>query len=411
MPYAILRTEKLKTFGNIGGSLAHNYRDIETKNADPSLTPNNSHSLPDAESVKNAISERLPEKRRSDSVLCIEYMITASPEWTGWNDERQKEFFDKSVQWLENRHGKNNVVATSIHRDETTPHLIAYVVPLDNDTGRLNAKKFLGGKSTLSKMQSDFADTIKHLGLERGIEGSKAEHTKIKDYYAKVNEPVPKIGKIEIPKPGLMDTSKKYGERVKNEVIAQIKPTFEHYATMSKEVKDARKDASEAHQTLLELRERTKPYLDATSNLNAIDTQKLNNEMRLISERLHEEHRRAEIQRKREFDERIRQKEQAFKEEWQKFYDDLTKFQQAFINTQLESIAREFRNDPVPLKNKQDERKHEFMSEKGREKLEKMERDRPKRELSPDYQAKIDEINKNKPKQDKTQDKSSGMQL
>ena len=51
------------------------------------------------------------------------------------------------------------------------------------------------------------------------------------------------------------------------------------------------------------------------------------------------------------------------------------------------------------------------MSEKGREKLEKMERDRPKRELSPDYQAKIDEINKNKPKQDKTQDRSSGMQL
>jgi len=26
--FAILRTEKLKTFGNIGGSLAHNFRDI-----------------------------------------------------------------------------------------------------------------------------------------------------------------------------------------------------------------------------------------------------------------------------------------------------------------------------------------------------------------------------------------------
>ena len=30
--FAILRTEKLKTFGNIGGSLAHNFRDIETPN-------------------------------------------------------------------------------------------------------------------------------------------------------------------------------------------------------------------------------------------------------------------------------------------------------------------------------------------------------------------------------------------
>jgi hypothetical protein len=33
--------------------------------------------------VKNAISERLPEK--GDLMqFCIEYMITASPEWQGW---------------------------------------------------------------------------------------------------------------------------------------------------------------------------------------------------------------------------------------------------------------------------------------------------------------------------------------
>mgnify|MGYP003600607478 FL=1 len=35
MAFAILRAEKLKTMGNIGGSLAHNYRSIETPNADP----------------------------------------------------------------------------------------------------------------------------------------------------------------------------------------------------------------------------------------------------------------------------------------------------------------------------------------------------------------------------------------
>ena len=65
--------------GNIGGSLAHNYRTIDTPNADSSQTPNNFHSLKNPEAVKTAISERLPEKRRSDAVLCVEYMITASP--------------------------------------------------------------------------------------------------------------------------------------------------------------------------------------------------------------------------------------------------------------------------------------------------------------------------------------------
>jgi hypothetical protein len=111
MAFAILRAEKLKTMGNVGGSLAHNYRTIETPNADPSRTPDNSHSLPTPEAVKAAISERLPEKRRSDAVLCIEYMITASPEWKGWDDDRQKEYFDQAKQWLEQQHGKQNVLA------------------------------------------------------------------------------------------------------------------------------------------------------------------------------------------------------------------------------------------------------------------------------------------------------------
>ena len=52
MAFAILRTSKLKTMGNIGGSLAHNYRTIETPNADHLKTPDNFHSLSNPEAVK-----------------------------------------------------------------------------------------------------------------------------------------------------------------------------------------------------------------------------------------------------------------------------------------------------------------------------------------------------------------------
>jgi hypothetical protein len=34
-------------------------------------------------------------------------------------------------------------------------------------------------------MQTDFHNEVKHLGLERGLEGSKAEHTTIKDFMLK----------------------------------------------------------------------------------------------------------------------------------------------------------------------------------------------------------------------------------
>jgi len=171
MSYAILRTEKLKSMGNIGGSLAHNYRTRDTPNAIPERLHLNTHDMANADDVKAAIVERLPKKRRSDAVLCIEYFIGASPDYFDGSDPRGERYFASAVQWLKELHGANNVVSTSVHHDETSPHLVAYVVPLDQ-SGKLNAKSFLGGRQKLTAMQTDFAQAMRSHGLERGIEGS-----------------------------------------------------------------------------------------------------------------------------------------------------------------------------------------------------------------------------------------------
>ena len=62
MAYCILRTAKLKTIGNISGSLAHTYRTINTPNADPSRTHLNDNSLPSHADALLAIKDKLPEK-------------------------------------------------------------------------------------------------------------------------------------------------------------------------------------------------------------------------------------------------------------------------------------------------------------------------------------------------------------
>ena len=163
MNYAILRTAKLKTMGNIGGSLAHNYRTIDTPNADPNRSSENEHTVATPEAVKQAIQDLLPEKRRSDAVLCIEYLITASPDWEGWGTDKEYDFFEQAGQWLIDKHGKENIAGMSLHRDETTPHLVAYVVPIDQK-GKLNCKEFLGGRAKLNKMQTYFENTVAGLG-------------------------------------------------------------------------------------------------------------------------------------------------------------------------------------------------------------------------------------------------------
>ena len=191
--YAILRLEKLKSFGNIAGSLAHTYRTRETPNADPDRFNQNTHSV-NKEEVLDKIKARLPEKRRKDAVLALEYLITASPEFFVTHTDNQPiidHYFNESLKWLNERHGSENVVSWHIHDDETSPHLVAYVVPIDQE-GRLNAKHFTGGRATLSKIQKDFYKKVgAQVKLEREIEGSTAKHTDIKDYYAALNSPQP----------------------------------------------------------------------------------------------------------------------------------------------------------------------------------------------------------------------------
>jgi len=282
MNYAILRTAKLKTMGNIGSSLAHSYRTTETPNADPNLTPKNHHSVATPEAVKKAIQDRLPEKRRSDAVLCIEYLITASPEWDGWGTRQEAEFFKRSAQWLMDKHGAENIAGISIHRDISTPHL---VIPIDQK-GKLNCKDFLGGRAKLNKMQTDFAKTVADLGLTRGKEGSKAKHTSIKEYYHDINHARDFTIEAVSPKPEMFESKARYGEKVTAAVIEQIEPTVKAANSILMDYEKARLDKSMAEDSYDTLKKRVEPYLVAIEGLNQEEIARVNEVMLLESRKI-----------------------------------------------------------------------------------------------------------------------------
>ncbi|WP_201588371.1 MobV family relaxase [Psychrobacter jeotgali] len=285
MNYAILRTAKLKTMGNIGGSLAHNYRTIETPNADPNRTPKNNHSVATPEAIKQAIQNRLPEKRRSDAVLCIEYLITASPEWEGWGKSQEAEFFKRSSQWLIDKHGAENIAGMSIHRDISTPHLVAYVVPIDQK-GKLNCKDFLGGRVKLNQMQTNFANTVADLGLTRGKEGSKAKHTSIKEYYHDINHARDFTIEAVSPKPEMFESKARYGEKVSAAVIEQIEPTVKAANSILMDYEKARLEKSVAEDSYDTLKKRVEPYLVAINGLNQKEIARVNEVMQLESRKI-----------------------------------------------------------------------------------------------------------------------------
>ena len=193
MAFAILRTQKLKAAVAVRRSLKHAFRAQDTPNADPTRLGENSHlGANSVDEAMKAFQNRLPEKIRKNGVLAIEYLITGSPD--GMNNKSRRDqdaYFTDALAWLKDRHGAENLIYAGIHRDETTPHLYAYVVPIDPQ-GKLNCRHFLGGAKALSQMQTDFAERVgQRHGLQRGIEGSKARHTTVRQYYAALQQETP----------------------------------------------------------------------------------------------------------------------------------------------------------------------------------------------------------------------------
>ena len=192
-----MRAKKLANMGSVAASMQHCYRERETHNADQERTPDNEHLVAkNTDEAMGKLRDLLPEKRRKDAVLAVEYVMTASPEWFAQATPKQeKELFQRSLQWLADKYGADRIVTASIHRDEATPHLSAFVVPLTQDK-RLSAKEFIGSRDKMRADQTTYAACVAELGLERGIEGSKATHQTIQQHYAAVERGVKPLATI-----------------------------------------------------------------------------------------------------------------------------------------------------------------------------------------------------------------------
>ena len=304
MAFAILRVEKLKTHQNIAGSLAHNYRTRETPNADDERAHLNQHDLPSVEHVKAAIKTRIPEKHRKDAVLCLEYFIGASPEYfTDGQDKDGSKYFASALDWLKQRHGSENVISTTIHRDETSPHLVAYVVPND-ENNKLNAKKFVGGKLTLSNMQTDFAKSVAHHGLKRGIQGSKAEHKTIQKYYAELNSSIsendlnPKIittADLKPIKKSLLfaESDTDIAHRLNQKITSQVSPILEVGNKASRTLQEAKA----IRNSVADQQSRLEAIVEALAPLNSEERHRLVQRVCEMSKEMLEERRQKQIDR------------------------------------------------------------------------------------------------------------------
>lgn len=267
MAFGILRIRRIYGTGELIKTANHNDRKGDIVNADP-----------DGEVIRfiggdNTLDEavigrlkRLNIKYGEGDCLGVEFMISASPEYFRekverageWDEEKAEDFKNVVKKWLVEKY-EENVVHGVYHLDESSPHIHAVMTPVYN--GRLQVYKYFGTKEQMVKLQDDFGEAVMILGLHRGLNGSKAKHVDIKEYYKAVNEktqirglPEPKA--FDLPEtPGMISSKKKIeeygikcaeeGARAQRKLVSSIMEDLYKKALLYDSAKARNKDISE----------------------------------------------------------------------------------------------------------------------------------------------------------------------
>ncbi len=259
MPHAIARIKKLKQ-SNLAGSEQHTNRSRETPNADPTQPNPRLIGTVEAPVLEALVRQRIgAQPIRKNAVWCVEMLLTVSPDYfrpdepsrAGYWDESRLEQYQWAVQqWLSETYG-DRIVRAELHLDEATPHIHAYLVPLD-ERSKLNCRGLFGSREKLRHFQDSYAKALEPLGIDRGIRGSRATHTAIQEYYAAVmQEPNLELDSATIQHQ-LSDRRRLLKER--NELEQTARALERENAKLQRQVNDLQRIQRQYEQSLVQVR-------------------------------------------------------------------------------------------------------------------------------------------------------------
>lgn len=220
MPYAIIRVRNLHR-ADLLSTQIHNQREHEERgiaepdNVKKEKSDRNFYYCKDEKKgFEGSIDELFKAKgikERTNSVVAIEYVMAISNENDYWNNSHysDKGYLSKSIDFIENIHGKDNIISYSTHFDESNPHIHVLVTPIlekevawKNSRGSgskkqfsLSARDFTGGPEKLRKLQDnyhEFASKILTTKNSEILRGRKVDKN-IKEYTARTNAQIGQI--------------------------------------------------------------------------------------------------------------------------------------------------------------------------------------------------------------------------
>lgn len=97
-------------------------------------------------------------KARKNRVVAVNWVVTLPAELKDAPEEKQRDFFMHTVEFMRRRYGADNIVGAWVHNDETTPHVHVTVVP---ESRVLHYKELPDGKKRNITDYNNFQGTGK----------------------------------------------------------------------------------------------------------------------------------------------------------------------------------------------------------------------------------------------------------
>ena len=301
--YAILRVKKLHSIATISAAGSHQQRTRPTPNADPNGEIRQLAGPSDAKAAVGAILTGLKTRPTAASVLAVEVFMSASPEffrpdndeYGAYDPAKTDTWTDHSMRWLRTEWGDGNIASATLHLDEATPHIHALVVPVDPETGRLNAKRWLGGAPRMRAIQTRHAAALHDLGLVRGTERSRAHHTEVQEHYAAIRSLVTAVPPATVRVPPIQmlpGAREQWAQRESQRIRDEQQPAIDVLSAKARSFDEATRRNAEIQGTLQDILKRTeaeRARTSAQSTMDANDLRQLNDrlaEQRAIADRL-----------------------------------------------------------------------------------------------------------------------------
>lgn len=191
MSYQVIHVQKLKGSA-IGGVEIHSEREREgvshtNPDIDWSKTEQNYQLHEPALHARGTYARRIDDRLREagiarvrkDAVKLCGVVISSDREFFAHlSAEQQREFFQRSYDFMAARYGKENILSAVVHMDETTPHMHLYLVPVTQDN-RLCCKEIFDKRGLAALHDEFYREVGKAYGLERGEgaeKGKRREH-------------------------------------------------------------------------------------------------------------------------------------------------------------------------------------------------------------------------------------------